>query len=107
MTITERYNDQYPRLYVITLALKWLLGLVCFMTMASISSNDYSDSGALPSSSTSGSSDHPPNPKRQHRDWKSTDHQRSSRKNGGNNTLLYTPPYYIWSVHLFSLSNSF
>ena len=43
--------------------------------MVSISSNDYSDSGALPSSSTSGSSDHPPNPKRQHRDWKSTDHQ--------------------------------
>ena len=36
-----------------------LFGLLFFMTMASISSNDYSDSGALPSSSTSGSSDHP------------------------------------------------
>ena len=43
---------------MITLALKWLLGLVFLMTMVSISSNDYSDSGALPSSSTSGSSDH-------------------------------------------------
>ena len=41
--------------YVITLALKWLLGLVFFMTMAS-------------------------NPKRQHRDWKSTDHQRSFKE---------------------------
>ena len=29
---------------------------------------------------TSGSSDHPPNPKRQHRDWKSTDHQRSFKE---------------------------
>ena len=58
MTITQRYNDHYPRLYMITLAMKWLLGLVFLMTMASISSNDYSDSGALPSSSTSGSSDH-------------------------------------------------
>ena len=65
---------------MITLALKWLLGLVFLMTMASISSNDYSDSGALPSSSTSGSSDHPPNSKRQHRDWKSTDHQRSFKE---------------------------
>ena len=65
---------------MITLALKWLLGLVFLMTMVSISSNDYSDSGALPSSSTSGSSDHPPNPKKQHRDWKSTDHQRSFKE---------------------------
>ena len=48
--------------------------------MASISSNDYSDSGALPSSSTSGSSDHPPNPKRQNSDGKSTDHQRSFKE---------------------------
>ena len=50
------------------------------MTMASISSNDYSDSGALPSCSTSESSDHPPNPKRQHSDWKSTDHQSSFKE---------------------------
>ena len=78
--IPKGINDHYPMLYVITLALKWLLGLVFLMTMASISSNDYSDSGALPSSSTSGSSDHPPNPKRQHRDLKSTDHQRSFKE---------------------------
>ena len=95
MTITQRYNDHYSRLYVITLALKWLLGLVFLMTMAFISSNDYSDSGALPSSSTSGSSDHPRNPKRQHRDWKSTD---LSRKNGGNSILVYPTLLHLVSA---------
>ena len=48
-SLSQRYNDHYPRLYVIILALKWLLGLLFVMTMASISSNDDSDSGAFPS----------------------------------------------------------
>ena len=63
--------------------------LSILMTMASISSTD---SGALPSSSTSGSSDHPPNPNRQHRDWKITD------QNGGNSNLLYPTLLHLVSA---------
>ena len=92
MIITQRYNDHYPRLYVITLALKWLLGLVFLMTMASISSNDYSDRGALPSSSTSLTL----------RGSTVTGSQQItkevSRKNGGNSSLLYPTLLHLVSA---------
>ena len=92
MTITQRYNDHYPRIYVITLALKWLLGLVFLMTMASISSNDYSDSGALPSSSTSLTL----------RGSTGTGSQQITKevssKNGGNSILLYPTLLHLVSA---------